>query len=148
MTNEINVKSWVKDTNGNVGQVTGLGEYAASLMVRFQKGYTSVPTDQLTLTVKPVEKGDSITIIGRRWFDKSAGNTYHSCECLVNGQHVATVNFKYGYERAYEYSGMNRLAELGYLPDFTPQTVIWRYCQDRGITYHATHSDVNRKKDL
>lgn len=98
--------------------------------------------------VQPVKSGDSITIIGRRWFDSKNGNTYHSCECLVNGKHVATVDFAYGYERQYEYSGMNRLNELGYLPDLTPQTVIWRYCEDRGIAYHATHTDVNRKKDL
>jgi len=103
---------------------------------------------QIITSVTPVKKGDSITIIGRRWFDRVNGNTYHSCECLINGRPAATVEYEYGYDRQYEYSGMNKLAELGYLPDFTSSTVIWRYCEDRGITYHATHSDVNRKKDL
>jgi hypothetical protein len=98
--------------------------------------------------VSPVKAGDSITIIGRRWFDKVNGNTYHSCECLVNGEVVAYVPFSYGYDSAYEYSGMKKLAELGYLPDFTSQSIPWRYCEDNRIKYHRTHSDVNRKKDL
>ncbi len=99
-------------------------------------------------SVTPVKSGDSITIIGRRWFDRVNGNTYHSCECLINGQPVANVPFSYGYGNQYEYSAMNKLAELGYLPGYDSQTVAWRYCEDRGIAYHATHSDVNRKKDL
>jgi hypothetical protein len=98
--------------------------------------------------VSPVKAGDSITIIGRRWFDKVNGNTYHSCECLVNGEVVAYVPFSYGYDSAYEYSGMKKLAELGYLPDFTSQSIPWRYCEEMGVKYHRTHSDVNRKKDL
>ena len=112
------------------------------------KGAKLANSEHLYVEVTPVKKGDSITIIGRRWFDKVNGNTYHSCECLVNGKPVANVEFAYGYDDQYKYSGMRKLAELGYLPDFTSQSIPWRYCDDKGITLYCTHSDVNRKKDL
>lgn len=100
------------------------------------------------IKVKPVKKGDSITIIGRRWFDRVNGNTYHSVQCLINGKPVAYYPFNYGYGDQYIYTGANKLQELGYLPDFTSSTVFWRYCEERGIVLHTEVSDVSQKKDL
>lgn len=105
-------------------------------------------TAQDAPNIHPVKQGDSITIVGRRWFDRVNGNTYHSCECLINGNVVARVEFEYGYGDSYQYSGMKKLAALGYLPGFDSNSVPWRYCEERGINYYCTHSDVSRKKDL
>lgn len=102
-----------------------------------------------TPEVTPVKKGDSITIIGRRWFDKINGNTYHSCECLVNGEVVGYVPFAYGYGEQYIHSGMKKLEELGYVARYEGSPFNSRYdLETMGVKFHATHSDVSRKKDL
>lgn len=101
-----------------------------------------------TKKVTPIKRGDSIVIIGKRWFDKRRGSTYHSATCLANGKEVAYVPFAYGYGDQYIYTGANELAKLGYLADFTTDTVFWRYCDDLGIVLHCTSADVATKKDL
>lgn len=103
--------------------------------------------------VTPVKKGDNITIIGRRWFDRINGNTYFSCVALINGTQVAEIPFEYGYGNQYENSMFNKLAGMGYCADREKYSnggseAFWNYCDRKGITKYVTHSDVNRKKDL
>lgn len=38
-----------------------------------------------------------ITIIGRRWFDKVNGNTYHSARIFIDNALVHTIGMTYGY---------------------------------------------------
>lgn len=101
-----------------------------------------------TPEVIPVKNGDNITIIGRRWFDRINGNTYHSVQCVINGEQVAYVPFAYGYDDQYIQTGANELHKLGYLPNWGDRSVFWRYCEENGITLFTTRSDVSRKKDL
>lgn len=108
-----------------------------------------------TLTkVTPVTKGDNITILGRRWFDRINGNTYFSSVGLINGNEVAEIPFEYGYGNQYVDSMFNLLFKLGYCPDRETYNnnrgteAFWKYCDRKGITKYVTHSDVNRKKDL
>ena len=65
-------------------------------------------------------KVDSILVVGRRWFRRGPGNTYHSVNIYVNGK------YKHG----------------GGSPP------MWQLAKDQGFTYEATVSDVARKKDL
>ena len=101
----------------------------------------------------PVKAGDSITIIGRRWFDKVNSNTYFSAVGLVNGEQVVSISFEYGYGNQYEYRIFQELERAGFCPDVEHyenggSESFWRYCDRKGITQYVTHSDVNRKKDL
>ncbi len=81
------------------------------------------------------EKIRSITIVGRRWFEKTNGNTYHSVEIWVNGQQVKYLPFQYGYELQYRQTAQDWI-------------VLWRHAEDNNIELVQTVSDVGRKKDL
>ncbi len=96
----------------------------------------------------------TITIIGRRWFDKRAGNTYFSACALIDGVSVASIEYEYGYGSQYEQEMFNLLEHLTLLPEPRmhynngSSEAFWVYCDRLGIT-HASHvSDVGRKKDL
>lgn len=101
-----------------------------------------------TLVNKAVKKGDNITIIGRRWFDRVNGNTYFSAVGVVNGEQVVNIDFEYGYGNHYEDRIFAELQKAGYCPDAEKMESFWRYCERKGISKYVTHSDVNRKKDL
>jgi hypothetical protein len=102
---------------------------------------------------RAVKAGDSITIIGRRWFDRINGNTYFSAVGIINGIEVVHIPFEYGYGNHYEDRIFQELEKAGYCPDVEHYNNgggerAWKYCERKGITLYATHSDVNRKKDL
>jgi len=104
-------------------------------------------------TVTQVKKGDNITIIGRRWFDRINGNTYFSAVGLINGVQVVEIPFAYGYGNHYEDQIFKELQKAGYCADAENyknggSESFWRYCDRKGITKYVTHSDANRKKDL
>lgn len=110
-------------------------------------------TTNNTAQVTQLKKGDNLTIIGRRWFDRINGNTYFSAVALVNGVQVAEIPFEYGYGNQYEDSMFNLLYKMGYCADRETYSnggseALWVYCNRKGITKYVTHSDVNRKKDL
>jgi hypothetical protein len=95
----------------------------------------------------------SLAIIGRRWFQKTNGNTYHSVEIVVDGRQVHRINYAYGYDSQYRENAKNWLLENGYLPGMetkpgTPGESLWRYCERSGIALVDTVTDVARKKDL
>lgn len=97
-------------------------------------------------------KMSSLVLIGRRWFS-NAGNTYHSCEIIVDGSCVHKVEYAYGSDQMYEDSAKNWLDANGYLPgiekkDGTPGEALWRYCERMGIILTRSVNDVKRKKDL
>lgn len=100
-----------------------------------------------------VVKGDNITIIGRRWFDRVNGNTYFSAVGIINGIEVVQIPFEYGYGNQYEDRVYQELEKLGYCADVEHynnggREAFWRYCDRKRIIKYVTHSDVNRKKDL
>jgi len=41
---------------------------------------------------------NSIVIVGRKWFQRSAGNTYNTADIIVDGELVHTLKRGYGYE--------------------------------------------------
>ena len=54
-----------------------------------------------------------ITILGRRWFEKTNGNTYHSVTVFVDGEEVGRIPFEYGYGSMYFQNAMKLLEEKG-----------------------------------
>ena len=96
---------------------------------------------------------DSIVIVGRRWFQKSYGNTYHTADVFVNGQLVHQCDEEYGYGDQYEHTAFMWLKDNGYLEGFQRhENGSWDsprlYCEKNGIGYSKTVTDVNREKDL
>ena len=66
-----------------------------------------------TMSDTTLRRGDTITIDGREWFDKTYGNSYCSARVSINGTEVGRVPFGYGYGNAYRQYAMELLTELG-----------------------------------
>ena len=96
-----------------------------------------------------------ITIIGRRWFEKTNGNTYHSVNVYVDGEQVHRIDCSYGYGGQYRHNAFQWLHKNGYFPEYEEN-------HDQGsISYPATYwleehgykvidevTDIQRKRDL
>lgn len=98
-------------------------------------------------------KTKSITVIGRRWFNRGPGNTYHSAEIIVNGERVGGIDFAYGYGEMYLQNAADWLEANGYMPDREHHQngsadPLWHYCREHGIQFVYSVTDVQRKKDL
>jgi len=96
-----------------------------------------------------------VTIVGRRWFERYNGNTYHSAFVYVSTELYAQVNFAYGYGSQYEQTGLEILQEIGYYK-ITGEHFSNGYSKDfdqlitdiRSGKILSVVSDVKRKKDL
>ena len=91
----------------------------------------------------------SIVLIGRRWFHRGPGNTYHSVEIIVDGKQIHKVPFAYGYGDQWKYTAFDWLNANGYLPEYDPRRDShWGYCERNNIAFVTSCTDVQRKKDL
>ena len=62
-----------------------------------------------------VSKINSLHIEGRRWFQRSAGNTYHSARIYVDGE-VLNTGRHYGYGDQFLETALSLLRERGLIP--------------------------------
>ena len=98
----------------------------------------------------------SLTIIGKRWFQRSYGNTYFSGFALIDGKPCGvSIDKAYGYGNHYEHEVFDAVERAGLLPaprEHYERTggaeCPWMYCEKHGIAYQAIVSDVPREKDL
>lgn len=86
-----------------------------------------------------------ITIIAKRWFQKSYGNTYHSVRVLKDGEEIGHAPFSYGYDEQY----LQTAHEILKARDLAPED----YHEFRRATRDAARFtvvcvDVDREKDL
>jgi hypothetical protein len=88
----------------------------------------------------------NITILGRRWFDKTYGNTYHSVRAIVDGEEVVSVPFHYGYGDQYQQTAYNELVKVGALQEGIASLSL--YCREHDIALYTDVVDVVKKKDL
>lgn len=87
-----------------------------------------------------------VVIEGRRWFQRSYGNTYNSVRVHVEGirpdgkefTHTVRLRAAYGYGDDYRQRADDWLAEHGYLVDV----------RQRRVPLRVTVRQVRRKKDL
>ncbi len=98
-------------------------------------------------------KPKSITIIGRRWFQKSYGNTYCTATIIVDGKEVHRTEKEYGYGDYYEQVAWAWLDTQGLAPprekyEWGGSEAPFRYCDANGIEYHREAFDVPRERDL
>ncbi len=117
---------------------------------------TPVATPQPDPTPKPqtLYKGNpirSIAVFGRRWFEKSTGNTLHTASITVNGVTLPEgPPERYGSGDQYINTAGHWLRDKGYidLEGFTGGWALKHYCEARGITFAHDSTNVERKKDL
>lgn len=87
----------------------------------------------------------NLHIEGRRWFQRSAGNTYHTARIFVNGVLEHTTPKEYGYGDCYLQTAIDWLKANHLIPDDAAYGTL--YLRE---TLHGTNSviDVHREKDL
>ena len=89
-----------------------------------------------------MEKIETLKIYGRRWFQKSYGNTYHTVTVIVNGEEMKS-GITYGYGNHYLQTAADMLRNAGYdIPENNSEA----YAMMTKYEHEAV--DVNRKKDL
>jgi hypothetical protein len=95
----------------------------------------------------------NVIIRGKRWFQKSYGNTYNSLSIIVDGEEVAYLPMSYGYGDFYMQRAADWLEENGYMPErghysFGGAEQLWTYCSRNNIQCNYYAEDVSRKRDL
>jgi hypothetical protein len=89
-----------------------------------------------------------LTILGRRWFDRTGGNTYHTTVAYADGELVGKSPMTYGYGDQWLVTGAEILADAGKLPDYTGEP-LWQYVDTHpDVTLVKSVTDVARKGDL
>jgi len=86
----------------------------------------------------------NLQIHGKRWFQKSFGNTYHSVTISVNNE-TLYAGMTYGYDNHYLHTAMETLVDAGYDVPSEYNNFI-HFLRDNGFSYFA--EDVKRQKDL
>ena len=90
-----------------------------------------------------MKKIESLRIYGRRWYQRSYGNTYHTARVIVNGEELKS-GITYGYENHYKETARQLLEENGYS---VPGAMEFnRFLNNNNFV--ATAVDVDRKRDL
>ncbi len=95
----------------------------------------------------------TLLIIGRRWFQRSYGNTYHTAEIFIDGKMVYKTPRQYGYGSQYEETAIKYLEDQGLIPQREKyengcSEAPFRLFERLGIEYNHEALDVMRKKDL
>ena len=92
-------------------------------------------------------KVKSIQVIGKRWFQRSYGNTYHSVKISINNNKWIRLPKQYGYGDQYITTAKNYLVKEGFLKEIGDNSM-WRYCEENNIKLLTSVSDVKREIDL
>lgn len=91
---------------------------------------------------KIMKKINELEIFGKRWFQNSYGNTYHTATIIVNGEELKS-EIKYGYGSAYLQTAADLLRVNGYEVPGDNNEAFYKMCE-----YPHDVKDVDRKKDL
>jgi hypothetical protein len=87
----------------------------------------------------------SLHIEGRRWFQKTYGNTYHTVRIFADGELVHTSERQYGYGDQFLQTALDWLKANGKAPADAEYGT--RYLREQlGGTYSVV--DVTRQRDL
>jgi len=95
-------------------------------------------------------KMKTLFVLGKRWFDRVNGNTYHSAGLYINGEFYKKIDCKYGYGDHYLQSAKELLFEDKIIKasENSRYTFLYTYCNDKDIKFCYDVVDVQRKKDL
>jgi hypothetical protein len=94
-----------------------------------------------------LKKGDVVFVVGRRWFDRVNGNTYHTAEVEVNGEYVGKSRMTYGYGDYYLETAKEILLEKYNFPKgMTERSSLWQL-REYGVILNKSVID-GLKRDL
>jgi hypothetical protein len=99
-----------------------------------------------------MKKVRSILVIGRRWFQRGPGNTYHTAQVVVNGKTVHKSTRQYGYGESYLQTAQSWLESNGHIMSECyangNRATLWQTCERLGIAFEKVTIDVERQADL
>lgn len=87
----------------------------------------------------------SLHIEGRRWFQRTYGNTYHSVRITKDGEPLAYLPYQYGYGDGYLQTALDWLKANGHAPQDAQYGTLYMR-ETLGASYSVI--DVGRQKDL
>jgi hypothetical protein len=86
---------------------------------------------------------------GKRWLERTNGNTYYSAVAIYNGQEIARIGFAYGYGDQWLYDLCRLIVVDGIaIGDMKPWQFIEYLEHENGIAVFTAVENVKRKKDL
>ncbi len=100
----------------------------------------------------PIVLPTALHIEGRRWFQRTAGNTYHSVRIFANGALLASLPYQYGYGDQWIETALQWLHANGHIRRERYDNGSYKesgtlYLRESlGATYSVI--DVARQKDL
>ena len=94
-----------------------------------------------------LKKSSHVVVVGKRWFDKTYGNTYHSSELWIDNTMVRREPFTYGYGSQFEQTAFKALVDIYEIPADVKR---WYELKESKLikSFKSFVSDVQRKKDL
>lgn len=104
------------------------------MVIRREVAFRSVPIN-------------SIRVLGKRWFRRGPGTTYHSAYIWINNKLVHVIPFAYGYGHQYLYNAFEWLKNHGFV-DMGENEAPWQVAQRMGFHLDYEVEDVPRKADL
>ena len=100
-----------------------------------------------TRTGCAVDQNNLIAIYGKRWFNRTCGNTYHSVTIGLPDGSRLRAPYAYGYDEQYRDTALALIA--GHFGDTLREGErLLPYLTTRGYWSHIEVADVPRKKDL
>ncbi len=131
-------------------KIEDLKRYVESIKISIERGEFKQAGDRAMSLVHALDNvdkkplPDGLFIIGRRWFQRSYGNTYHTVEIkdVFSQKQIIYTDMEYGYEDQYKDTAHRTLKALGYdVPESYED-----FIRAPGVDF--TVIDVDRKRDL
>jgi hypothetical protein len=89
-----------------------------------------------------------LQIVGRRWFSRTHGNTYHTVAVFLDGEPLGhTEDMVYGYGDQYRWTGLLLAIKNSDLPPMLEGEPPWQYADRVGIKIEYSVTD-GLKRDL
>jgi hypothetical protein len=124
--------------------------YTSGEIVMYKDKYAtggSINNKTTKMRKQRLKKGDNVFVIGRRWFDRVNGNTYHTAEVEVNGIYVGKSRMTYGYGDQYLETAKEILLEKYDFPKgMTDRSSLWQL-REYGVVLNKSVID-GLKRDL
>lgn len=95
--------------------------------------------------VGEMARGTRLHIEGRRWFQRTWGNTYHSVRIWQDGKQLVYLPYAYGYGEQWLQTAIDWLKANGHVPANAEYGTCYLR-EELGGTYSVI--DVTRKGDL
>lgn len=98
------------------------------------------------LRIHPIEH--ELKIIGRRWFNKSNGTTYHTATVYYDEKLIGKTRITYGYDSQYVTTGIAYAIQHLGLPTIGDNEPPYRWAQRLNIKVVSEVDNVTRRRDL